>query len=83
MNPLWEVGVAGFGGREAPVEGEKVGEARAPVPQAFPRLPQGEHIVRWGMTERTEQRQGAPSSLIFAVERRPSLKIEKENERRK
>jgi len=29
------------------------------------------------MTKRTEQCQGAPSSLIFAVERRPSLKIEK------
>lgn len=69
--------MAGFGGREAPLEGEKVGEARAPVPQAFPRLPRGKHIARWEMSERTVQCQGTPSSLIFAVGRRPSLKVEK------
>ena len=75
--------MAGFGVREAPLEDEKVGEARAPVPQAFPRLRQSKHIARWEMIKRTELCQGAPSSLIFVVERRPSLKIEKEKERRK
>ena len=71
-NPPWEVGVARFGVREVPLEGE----ARAPVPRA-PRLRQSKHIGRWEMTKRTEQCRGAPSSLIFAIERRTSLKIEK------